>query len=81
MNWQDTNKEEILVKSVAIQVDQEGQSFSSEDIARCVSDQKVPWNDPTLAKPLCSWSGFPLAPSPTLQALVELFSSDNRQAE
>ena len=60
-------------ESVAIQVDAPG-SGQGTDLPGSEEDEIVPWDAPSLERPICSWSSFPLAPSTNLKMLVDFFA-------
>ena len=60
------------------------QTKTDEDVVSqlnisCEKDEIIPWDSPELRRPICSWSTFPNKVSPQLEALVNLFDSNNGQ--
>ena len=74
MNYDDLIDPAPESKSIGVQVQDLDQGLSNEIISAMNKDKIIPWDDPQLQKPLCSWSGYPSEPSPQLKLLVDIFS-------
>jgi hypothetical protein len=70
----DASHQDVTYSNKEVQVNAQGQFFAAADLAHCEDDEKIPWDSPSLMPPLCSWSSFPLEPSPGLRQLVEFFT-------
>ena len=68
------NEDLTETKSIGIQVQDLGQTLSNEITSEMSKDKIIPWDDPSLQLPLCSWTSYPLEPSPHLKKLIDIFS-------
>lgn len=66
-------KGKVEYKTAEVQVKTADQVIGGIELTNCEDDETVPWDAPSLQPPICSWSSFPLEPSPQLKALVDFF--------
>jgi hypothetical protein len=67
-------REDVKYIDKEVQVSGQGQFLEAATLLRSEQDEIVPWDSPSLMPPLCSWSSFPLEPSPGLKLLVDFFT-------